>query len=174
MTQNQVDFSDSGGNSAEIEPPSRSVPPLDFLSTDRVIADLCVASRKRLFEALALLISEKSDIEIGLEEVFKTLNDRERLGSTALGKGIALPHGRVDGLASPVIAVVRLQNPIDYDAPDGEPVWLAVCLLVPKEANEVHLNLLSKLAAGFHNENFVMRVKEAPTSSALYHLFTEI
>ena len=146
----------------------------DFLTRALVVSNLDVASRKRLFESLATLIVEKSDIELVFEDVLQTLNERERLGSTGIGKGIALPHGRIDALDTPIIAVARLCDGIAYDAPDNTPVWLAVCLLVPKDANEIHLQLLSKLASSFQDDQFVQRIKKAPNTSLLYDLFIEI
>lgn len=147
---------------------------LDYLHREFVIVDLCVASRKRLFEELAQLIVDNNNEIAKLGSVFKTLNDRERLGSTGLGKGIALPHGRLEGLGSPVIAVAKLSNPIDYDAIDGQPVWLAICLLVPIDADETHLKLLSRLATGFSEDGFIERLKIADSANSLYELLNEI
>ena len=126
------------------------------------------------FEELSHLISASdfgNELELDSEKVFDILHERERLGCTGVGKGIALPHGRMEGLETPIIAMIRLAEPIDYDAPDGEPVWLAVCLLVPAEANEIHLNLLADLAARFSDQNFVEKVYSAESSEALVNLF---
>ena len=161
-----------------------------FLKPEQVVSNLCVASRKRLFERFSELIasrfsddltdSESADTYEGAEEVlsaesiFETLHDRERLGCTALGKGIALPHGRIAGLSAPVIAVARLEKPISYDAPDGVPVWIAVCLLVPSDANDVHLQLLASLASRFSDDKFVHEVQSADSDSDLYKLFADL
>jgi PTS system nitrogen regulatory IIA component len=161
-----------------------------YLKPEQVVANLCVASRKRLLEKLSELIasrfstdlenSENTDISDDLKEalsvvdIFETLHDRERLGCTALGKGIALPHGRIAGLTEPVIAVARLEKPINYDAPDGVPVWIAVCLLVPSDANDVHLQLLASLASRFSDEKFVQEVQSADSDSELYKLFADL
>ena len=129
-----------------------------LLSPQRVACGLAVSSRKRLFEELARLISSAAGpldrfppgaAALDRGRVFDILHERERLGSTAVGRGIALPHGRMPGLRGPIVAAARLARPIDYDAPDGEAVWLAVCLLVPAEANAAHLHLLASLAARF-------------------------
>ena len=145
-----------------------------LLRPELVVLDLEVASRKRLFEELSHLISASdfgNELELDSEQVFDILHERERLGCTGVGKGIALPHGRMEGLVDPIIAMIRLADPIDYDAPDGEPVWLAVCLLVPAEANEIHLNLLANLAARFSDQEFVDQVYHAENSAALVRLF---
>ena len=163
---------------SESTPPAS---PMAYLQPGLVVTDLDVASRKRLFEELAELIATNyvlnDDCEDSstpdMEEIFTTLHDRERLGCTAVGKGIALPHGRIEGLAEPVIAIARLSNPIDYDAPDRTPVWLAACLLVPADANEIHLNTLAALASRLDDSTFVERVRQSTSSEELYELFAQ-
>jgi len=162
----------------------------NFLKPEQVVANLCVASRKRLFERFSELIASRFSLEfkesegadtsdedeevLSAESIFETLHDRERLGCTALGKGIALPHGRIAGLSAPVIAVARLEKPISYDAPDGVPVWIAVCLLVPSDANDVHLQLLASLASRFSDQKFVQEVQSADSDIDLYKLVAEL
>lgn len=115
-----------------------------LLPSTNVVVDLCVTSKKRLFEQAGLLFENNHGIERG--KVFDSLFARERLGSTGLGEGVAIPHGRIKGLREALAAVVRLQDPIPFDAPDGQPVRLLVFLLVPEQATEEHLELLSELA----------------------------
>ncbi|MGB5709007.1 MAG: PTS sugar transporter subunit IIA [Arenicellales bacterium] len=141
-----------------------------FLSEERILLDLSTTSRKRLFEHIAQVSSVDLD-KISEDCVFKTITERERLGSTGLGKGIAVPHGRIDNLEQPVISIIRLNQPIDYDAPDGQPVWLAVGLLVPAEANEAHLKLLSTLASCFQDTKFVDTLKNCQTPDQVSQLF---
>lgn len=141
-----------------------------FLSEDRIILDLSTTSRKRLFEHIAHVSSGNLD-KISEDCVFKTITERERLGSTGLGKGIAVPHGRIESLEQPVISIIRLKQPIDYDAPDGRPVWLVVGLLVPAEANETHLKLLSMLAGCFQDSKFVEALKNCQTPDQVSELF---
>ena len=138
----------------------------DFLDDARVVIDLEVSSRKRLFERMAKLVSAPDDAA-DLDTVLSTLTQREKLGCTGIGNGIALPHGRIEGFAEPVIAVARLKHAIDYDAPDGVPVWLAVCLLVPAQANETHLRLLAALAARFKSAGFSERLKQSRSAAEL-------
>jgi len=166
---------------AQSGPQTSAMSNFEYLHPERVVVDMSVSSRKRLFENFAELITssalssnpgENEDIP-DLEQIFTTLHNRERLGSTGVGKGIALPHGRIDNLRDPVIAVAKLKSPIDYDAPDNEPVWLAVCLLVPTEANEIHLNLLSALATRFNNDEFVREVKETVQHRSFIICFQE-
>lgn len=109
-----------------------------------VLSDLSVTSKKRLFEQAGLLFENNHGIERG--KVFDSLFARERLGSTGLGEGVAIPHGHIKGLKEALAAIVRLHDPIPFDAPDGQPVRLLVFLLVPEHATEEHLELLSELA----------------------------
>jgi nitrogen PTS system EIIA component len=117
---------------------SRLLPP------ENVVTDLVVTSKKRLFEQVGLLFENNNGIE--RVRVFDSLFARERLGSTGLGAGVAIPHGRIKGLKQAIAAVVRLANPIPFDSPDGQPVRLLVFLLVPEHATDEHLELLSELA----------------------------
>ncbi|MBW6492985.1 MAG: PTS IIA-like nitrogen regulatory protein PtsN [Burkholderiaceae bacterium] len=115
-----------------------------LLTPADILVDLSVTSKKRLFEQAGLLFENNHGIERG--KVFDSLFARERLGSTGLGEGVAIPHGRIKGLREAVGAVVRLTEPVGFDAPDGQPVRLLVFLLVPESANEEHLEILSELA----------------------------
>lgn len=149
----------------------------NYLDPAHVAFDLPVASRKRLFEEFATILTSgqtnrgEDEQRQACEEVFEILLERERLGCTALGQGIALPHGRLASLSKPIISVARLKAPIDYDAPDGVPVWLAVCLMVPVDADEIHLGLLATLSARFSNEALVKDVRSAQTADEIYRLF---
>jgi PTS system nitrogen regulatory IIA component len=115
-----------------------------LMPPNNVVISLSATSKKRLFEQAGLLFENNHGIERG--KVFDSLFARERLGSTGLGAGVAIPHGRIKGLKEAVAAVVRLTDPIPFDSPDGQPVRLVVFLLVPEHATEEHLELLSELA----------------------------
>ena len=144
-----------------------------YISEDRILLDLSTTSRKRLFESIAEL-SSNHQADISEDCVFKTITERERLGSTGLGKGVAVPHGRIENLTQPIISIIRLKQPIDYDAPDDKPVWLAVGLLVPTDANETHLNLLSTLARCFQDSKFIEALKTCSTPHQISQLFDQI
>jgi len=154
-----------------VNQPEESI--IDFLSPGRITLDLDTSSRKRLFEYIAE-VSAKELEDIEEDCIFKTITERERLGSTGLGRGIAVPHGRIESLESPVISLVRLKHPIDYDAPDNRPVWLAVGLLVPLEANETHLKLLSKLATCFQDADFVKSLRQCQYIEQVSQLFEDV
>ena len=115
-----------------------------LLTPATILADATVTSKKRLFEQAGLLFENVYGIERG--KVFDSLFARERLGSTGLGECVAIPHGRIKGLKEARAAVIRLAEPIAFDAPDAKPVQLLIFLLVPENATEEHLELLSELA----------------------------
>lgn len=122
-----------------------------LLVPENIQVDLSVTSKKRLFEHVGLMFENSFGLE--RDKVFDSLFARERLGSTGLGEGVAIPHGRIKGLKEPRAAVVRVETPIPFDAPDGEPVRLLVILLVPENANEEHLEILSELAELLSDES---------------------
>jgi len=122
-----------------------------LLAPTNVVIGLSVTSKKRLFEQVGLLFENNQGIE--RSKVFDSLFARERLGSTGLGEGVAIPHGRIKGLKEAVAAVVRVAEPLPFDAPDGKPVQLLVFLLVPEHATEEHLELLSELAELLSDES---------------------
>lgn len=123
----------------------------DILPVSHVVLDLNVSSKKRLFEEAGQLLSEEAGLS--QEDVFNCLFAREKLGSTALGKGVAIPHGRTGAVKDTVGSFFRLQTPIAFDAPDEQPVSLVFILLVPENASTKHLNVLSELAGKFSQKS---------------------
>ncbi len=115
-----------------------------LLSPQSILLKVSTTSKKRLFEQIGLLFENTHGVERG--KVFDSLFARERLGSTGLGSGVAVPHGRIKGLKQAIAAVVQLETPIAFDAADAQPVQLLVFLLVPENATEEHLEILSELA----------------------------
>ena len=95
---------------------------------------------------------------------------RERLGSTGLGHGVAIPHGRIKGLKNPLAAVVRLTHPIPFDAPDDEPVSLLIFLLVPEAATQRHLEILSEIAELLSDRELRERLKTEPDAAQVHSL----
>ena len=115
-----------------------------ILPADNVLVNVEATSKKRVFEYASILFENNQGIE--RSKVFDSLLARERLGSTALGKGVAMPHGRIKGLKESVIAIISVDTPVAFDAPDGQAVSLMVFLLVPEHATQQHLEILSELA----------------------------
>ncbi|NMG34657.1 PTS IIA-like nitrogen regulatory protein PtsN [Azoarcus sp. TTM-91] len=140
-----------------------------LLPISNVVVDLDASSKKRVFEQAGLLFENNQGI--ARSTVFDSLFSRERLGSTGLGQGIAIPHGRIKGLKDACGAFLRLANPVQFDAPDGRPVNLLFVLLVPEQANETHLQLLSELAQMFSDRSFREALLGAPDATAIHSLF---
>ena len=136
-----------------------------------VLVDLDVASKKRVFEQVGQLFENNQSI--GRREVFDSLFAREKLGSTGLGQGVAIPHGRIKELKEAVGAVVRMRQPIPFDAPDQQNVTIIFVLLVPDRATDLHLQILSELAQMFSDKGFRERLLAAPSAAELHRLITQ-
>jgi nitrogen PTS system EIIA component len=142
-----------------------------LLPLSNVLIDLEASSKKRVFEQVGLLFENNHGI--ARSTVFDSLFARERLGSTGLGHGIAIPHGRVKGLEQALGAFIRLKVPVQFDAPDGRPVHLLFVLLVPEQANETHLQLLSELAQMFSDDAFREGLINGPDPDAVHARFMD-
>jgi len=116
----------------------------DLFALDRIALNNPSKNRGEAFAAVGRLFAKQADLEA--EAIVGFLNAREDLGSTALGAGVAIPHGRVKGLKQPIAAFVKLQEPIEFAAPDGEAVSTLIFLLVPEKATQQHLEILSSIA----------------------------
>jgi len=141
-----------------------------LLSPSHVVADLQVSSKKRLFEQAGLLFENHDGIARSV--VFDSLFARERLGSTGLGQGVAIPHGRIKSLKEAVGALLRVAQPVPFDAPDGNAVSLVFVLLVPEKATEKHLQILSELAQMFSDKALREAMLRAADAAALHQLVT--
>ncbi len=120
----------------------------DILTADRVLLDVDASSKKRVLETMSELLAG-ADQTLSARAVFDRIIARERLGSTGLGHGVALPHGRVPQLERTIGAFLKTRDGVDFDAPDGQPVDLVFGLAVPEECTEEHLQILSQLAGAF-------------------------
>jgi PTS system nitrogen regulatory IIA component len=123
-----------------------------ILPPANVVLDIDVSSKKRAFEQAGLIF--ENNCGIARSTVSDNLFARERLGSTGLGHGVAVPHGRIKGLKAPLAAFVRLAEPIPFESPDGEPVKLLIFLLIPDHVTQQHLEILSEIAEIFSDESF--------------------
>ena len=121
-----------------------------ILTIDRIHINASISSKKRLLEELAILLSSNST-SLNKDTVSRILTERERLGSTGIGGGIALPHGRLNGINDCIAAIIRLKEPLNFDSPDAQPIILAIGLLVPADASNKHLKILSSLATMFND-----------------------
>jgi len=141
-----------------------------LLTPAHIALDLQLSSKKRLFEQAGLLFENQDGVARSL--VFDSLFARERLGSTGLGQGVAIPHGRIKGLKEARGAFLRLAQPVPFDAPDGNPVSLVFVLLVPEKATEKHLQILSELAQMFSDKALREAMMSAPDAAALHQLIS--
>jgi PTS system nitrogen regulatory IIA component len=137
------------------------------LSLPRTVCRAREGSKKRIFELAALTISA-DQAYLSQAEVFSALISRERLGSTAMGEGIAIPHCRIANCPEPIGALITLAEPVEFDAPDGGRVDIVFVLLVPEEAHQEHLNILATLAKLFSVEGNRQTLRQALTNEALY------
>ena len=139
-----------------------------ILPIEQVLVGVDATSKKRAFEEAGLLFENLHGLSRAL--VTDSLFARERLGSTGLGHGVAIPHGRIKGLKSPMAAVFQLAQSIGFDAPDEQPVKILIFLLVPEAATQKHLEILSEIAELLSNASVRDGMLVSPTSQSLHAL----
>ena len=138
----------------------------DFLSPDAVVADLRVTSKKQLLQQLA----HRAAVKTALDErrVLDTILERERLGSTGFGGGVAIPHGKIEGLGQVFGLFARLGSAVDYDALDRQPVDLVFLLLAPQGAGADHLKALASVSRTFRDRAITAKLRGSTSADALY------
>lgn len=142
-----------------------------ILPLENILLDAESTSKKRVFERVGLLFENSQ--KIARSQVFDSLFAREKLGSTGLGQGVAIPHGRIKSLRDAVAAFVKTDSPIPFDAPDGAPVNMIFVLLVPERATDLHLQLLGELAQMFSNAAFRERLMASNDPATIHQMFTD-
>jgi PTS system nitrogen regulatory IIA component len=140
----------------------------NILSPSQVVAQVEVTSKKRAFEEAGLLFENLYGLSRAL--VTDSLFSRERLGSTGLGHGVAIPHGRIKGLKAPLAAVFQLSQAIGFDAPDEQSVNLLIFLLVPEAATQKHLEILSEIAELLSDASLREQLSSCADSQTLFDL----
>jgi PTS system nitrogen regulatory IIA component len=143
----------------------------DLLSPGRILAGVRINSRKRLLELISETLAKKNK-ELNSREIFESLCAREQLGSTALGDGVAIPHGRINGTRDVEALFLRLIKPLPYDADDGKPVDLIFALAVPKQCTEDHSKLLSSIADRFSDPELLERLRNAADANEIWQLLS--
>jgi len=141
-----------------------------ILPAAQVLDSVDVTSKKRAFEEAGLLFESLHGLNRAL--ITDSLFARERLGSTGLGHGVAIPHGRIKGLKQPLAAVFQLANAIGFDAPDELPVQLMIFLLVPEAATQKHLEILSEIAELLSDSGLREQMKQATEAAGLHALIS--
>ena len=142
----------------------------ELLSEKDILLDLEIASATRLLQEIA----RHMECRHGLPEawVFLALSRREKVGSTALGEGVAVPHARIQGLQEIRVTYIRLKSPVPYDAPDGKPVSDILVILVPKAATEAHLRILAETSQFFSDAGFRQRLHACENVLEARRVFT--
>jgi nitrogen PTS system EIIA component len=141
-----------------------------ILPATNVLVDVDATSKKRVFEQAGLLFENQHGIARSV--VTDNLFARERLGSTGLGHAVAIPHGRIKGLKNPLAAVLRVAQPIGFDAPDDQPVSLLIFLLVPEAATQRHLEILSEIAEMLSDRELRERLQTEAEPARLHELIS--
>ena len=142
-----------------------------ILPSSQVLVGVDATSKKRAFEEAGLLFENLHGLSRAL--ITDSLFARERLGSTGLGHGVAIPHGRIKGLKAPMAAVLQLTQPIGFDAPDEQPVRLLIFLLVPEAATQKHLEILSEIAELLSDATLREKIKFAVSAESLHGIITD-
>ncbi|HQR04521.1 MAG: PTS IIA-like nitrogen regulatory protein PtsN [Proteobacteria bacterium] len=142
-----------------------------ILPIENILVGLDAGSKKRVFEQAGLLFENRYGL--ARATVYDALFAREKLGSTGLGQGVAIPHGRIKGLKDARGAFIRLGVPVPFESPDSQPVGLLFVLLVPESATEKHLQLLSELAQMFSDRGFRDAISTAPDAAAIHGYFQQ-
>jgi nitrogen PTS system EIIA component len=143
----------------------------DIVTEDAIIPDLRVSSKKQLLQAVAEKASELTGLSA--REIFDTILQRERLGSTGVGKGIAIPHGKFAGFDRIVGVFARLHAPVDFESLDDQPVDIVFLLLAPESAGADHLKALSRIARSLRDPMRIGKLRATSDADALFSFLTE-
>lgn len=138
----------------------------DVLSEDMVLVDIDADGKRHLLEELANVVSERQNLDRNV--VFEAILERENLGSTGYGNGVAFPHARIDGLKHNIAAFVRLNKAVDYDALDNKDVDLLAFLISSEQNGEDHLQALAAFSRVLKNDDICRKIRTAKTSHEIY------
>jgi len=139
----------------------------EIIKPDSVLCNAHARSKKHSLEILSELLA-RSELGIASDDIFSRLIERERLGCTSLEQGVAFPHCRIDGLKVSAAALIKLSEPVDFDAQDGEDVDLVFGLIVPTEVDDSHHTDICSIAELLGDEALRVKLRDANTSSELY------
>jgi PTS system nitrogen regulatory IIA component len=142
----------------------------DIISPDRIASDMDASSKKRALEKISEIISASEGVQVLSQEVCESLIAREKLGSTGIGSGVAIPHGRLKNSDKTIAAFVQLHDGINFDAMDDEDVDLLFALLVPENSTDEHLQILAQLAEMFSKADFRAKLRASKSSDELFDL----
>lgn len=143
----------------------------ELITSDCIASDLKVSSKKQLFQDLARLLVESGTLgtnPVPVRDIVAAAMERERLGSTGVGSGVALPHARIDGIDRVYAAFAKLETPLDYEAIDERPVDLVVLLIAPSDAGGEHLRALAQVSRRLRRPDVRTKLRNAPNTESLY------
>jgi PTS system nitrogen regulatory IIA component len=141
----------------------------DLLSPGRILANIRISSKKRLLELISITLAKKNK-DLSSREIFESLCAREHLGSTALGGGVAIPHGRINSTKAVEALFLRLVKPLPFDADDGQPIDLLFALVAPKKCTADQKKLLSNIAERFSDRELLQQLRDAADANEIWHL----
>jgi PTS system nitrogen regulatory IIA component len=144
-----------------------------LFSVESVVVDLNVSSQKQLFQDMATRLIEAHDLDIVCRDIVAAAMERERLGSTGVGNGVALPHARISGLDNVVAGFARLTEPMDFDSVDGRPVDLVAFLLAPEDAAGAHLRALARVSRTLRRDENRSRLRSAPDALSAFMILSD-
>jgi PTS system nitrogen regulatory IIA component len=144
----------------------------ELIAADRIDAGLVAANKKALFQQLGLAAARRTGLES--KDIVAALSERERLGSTGFGSGVAIPHGKIEGLPQLFGYFVRLANPIDFQAVDNIPVDLVFLLLSPPDAGADHLKALARVSRALRDRQTVAKLRGARSKDAIFALLSSV
>ena len=143
---------------------------IDLLAPGSIKAGITVSSKKKLLQELSRILAD--DVQVPQRLVFDSLIAREKLGSTALGKGVAIPHGRIKENITPTASLLQLKAPVGYDAPDGQDIKLVFSLIVPEDFTD-HLDILRQAAELFSNDDYREQLIAAESSKEIRQILKD-
>ncbi len=141
----------------------------EIIEPDRIIPELKASDKKGVLEELAELVAARNP-SIDKDALVKVLLEREKLGSTGIGDGVAIPHGKLNGVSEPIISFGRSTKGLDFDSMDEQPVYIFFLLIAPENSAGIHLKVLAKIAKLLKNSSFRKRLMEAKTREELYEI----
>ena len=144
----------------------------EIIEEDYIIPELKAKDKREVLEELAEVISNR-DPSIEKADLVKVLMERERLGSTGIGDGVAIPHGKMNGVRYPIISFGRSKQGLDFDSMDGQPAHLFFLLIAPEDSSGIHLQVLARIAKILKNRAFRMKLMEPSTRKELYQTIIE-
>ncbi|MBW1924647.1 MAG: PTS sugar transporter subunit IIA [Deltaproteobacteria bacterium] len=144
----------------------------EIIDKESIITELRAKDKKGVLEELALAVASREPA-VDSAALVRVLLERERLGSTGIGDGVAIPHGKLSGLTQPIISFGRSTQGLDFDSMDGQPAYLFFLLVAPENSTSVHLKALAKIARILRSSAFRQKLMEARTKEELYRAIVE-